>query len=145
LTLGDRIEASAAYDSISNRICVGSYDGIVYCLDRIDGHICWKFQTEDQIKCTAVCFSGHVFVGSHDKQIYCIDIDSGRLIWTRKISDGSIFSSPALSLNRLLVATLDGTVKTSNASTVCISKFFSPCNFYRLSCFALYLAKFLGV
>ena len=120
-SIGDRIESSAAYDSKSNRICVGSYDGIVYCLDRIDGRICWKFQTGDTVKCSAVCFSGHVFVGSYDKQIYCIDTYSGRLIWTRKISDGSIFSSPALSLSRLIVATLDGTVSYLGVATFCLS------------------------
>lgn len=109
--LGDRIEASAAYDPVGNRVCVGCYDGLVYCLDCINGVVCWTFQTEDQVKCTAFCSAGYLYFGSHDKTMYCLELESGNLVWKTQISSGSIFSSPALSLDRLIVATLDGTVR----------------------------------
>lgn len=53
--LPDRIESSAASNDSAEKIFIGCYDGSLYCLCANDGHILWKFQTGNAIKCSPLC------------------------------------------------------------------------------------------
>jgi outer membrane protein assembly factor BamB len=62
----------------------GSADGNLYCLDKSDGSLVWKFKTGDSLKATPT-IAGDVLIASGlDHYVYCIDKRNGTLIWKYK-------------------------------------------------------------
>ncbi|XP_054715509.1 beta-alanine-activating enzyme-like [Uloborus diversus] len=109
----DRIESSACLSACGHYVLVGCYDHQLYCCNVTDGIIKWQIKADAEIKSSpTVSLSNIAYVGSHDKHVYAADVETGELMWKKKISDGSIFSSPAIcdENDSLCVATLDGVI-----------------------------------
>lgn len=77
--------------------------GIVYCLDRRRGTLCWKFDDDGTMRHTisSPCLAGgrlYVGEGMHGNDVckmYCLDADSGRKQW-HFVTGGHIESSPCV-------------------------------------------------
>jgi outer membrane protein assembly factor BamB len=62
----------------------GSADGNLYCLDKRDGRLVWKYKTNDSLKATPTIAGDKLIASGLDHYIYCIDKDTGTLIWKYK-------------------------------------------------------------
>jgi outer membrane protein assembly factor BamB len=89
------IKAAAAYDPDRAQLLVGSFDGIVHCLDEHTGRRNWVYATDNAIYSTPLIVKGRAFICSTDKHLHVVDLDERRCI--RKLNIGSkLFSSPRL-------------------------------------------------
>ncbi|XP_045607602.1 beta-alanine-activating enzyme [Procambarus clarkii] len=111
LLLGDRVESSPIVSRDGRHVYVGCYDSYLYCICIENGQILWKYKTGGEVKSSPVIDDelNLVIFGSHDKKLYCLTAD-GELKWSTKLSHGSVFSSPCVTCNYVLAATLDGVV-----------------------------------
>jgi len=104
-----RIISSPAVVSSKNTVFVGSYDGYLYCLSRLDGKLLWKFKTDGPIVSDpAVTDDGNtVIFGSNDSYVYAVNI-SGKLLWKFKTSS-EVRSGPVISPDKTIyIGSFDG-------------------------------------
>jgi outer membrane protein assembly factor BamB len=59
-------------------VLFGAEDGTMHCLTRADGKLVWKFQIEDQIRCSPTIVSGRAFLVGCDGKLHIIDVDKGK-------------------------------------------------------------------
>ena len=60
----------------TSHVCVGSYDGKVYVIERLTGVVKWSYQTGGPVKSSA-CVNprnGYAYIGSHDHHLYAFSI-----------------------------------------------------------------------
>ena len=68
--------------SIDNdRVYFPSADGNVYCLDKNDGAVIWKFKGKDSFKATPAIFGDKIIASGLDHHLYCLNAKDGSLIW----------------------------------------------------------------
>ena len=67
-----------------NRVYFGSADGYLYCLDKRDGSLIWKFKTEDSLKATPTIAGDRIIASGLDHNVYCLNANDGSLIWQYK-------------------------------------------------------------
>jgi len=85
----------------ADRVYFPSADGNVYCLDKNDGTVIWKFKGKDSFKATPVIFADKILASGLDHHLYCINAKDGTLIWDYEtgfevdgstiVSDGRIY------------------------------------------------------
>jgi len=81
-------------DERGSRVCFGSKDANVYCLDADSGELVWKFRTHGPVTSDPVYYKGNIYIGSDDPVLYVIDGGTGELV-RRIISNGS-FGTPVI-------------------------------------------------
>jgi outer membrane protein assembly factor BamB len=64
-----------------DRVFFPSADGNVYCLNKKDGSVIWKFKGKDSQKATPVIFEEKIIASGIDHHIYCLNARDGSLIW----------------------------------------------------------------
>jgi len=61
-----------------DRVLFGCEDGTLHCLTRADGKQVWKFQIEDQIRCSPTIVSARAFLVGCDGKLHIIDVEQGK-------------------------------------------------------------------
>ena len=108
---GDSINRQAATNA--NHVFFGANDGTVYCLDKVTGHLIWKFTVAEPVPAAFRHFStplvsgDRVFIGSADKTLYCLDAASGELLFTHASSDW-IRARPVATATNVFFASMNG-------------------------------------
>lgn len=84
-----------------DRVYFPSADGNVYCLNKDDGSVIWKFKAKDSFKATPVILKDKILASGLDHHLYCINPADGSLIWDYEtgfevdgstiVSDGRIY------------------------------------------------------
>ncbi len=59
-------------------VLFGAEDGTMHCLNRTDGKEVWKFQIEDQIRCSPTIIGSRAFLVGCDGKLHIIDVDKGK-------------------------------------------------------------------
>src|SRR6266550_4473967 len=75
-----------------DRVYFPSADGNVYCLNRRDGSVIWKYQARDSMKATPVILDDKILASGLDHHLYCLNAKDGSLIWDHETGfeiDGS--------------------------------------------------------
>ena len=73
-------------DEQSHFVLVGTYGGILYCIDLNTGQIQWKYsECKDIIKTRPACHGLQVVFGCHDGFIRCLNILDGTLKWKKEV------------------------------------------------------------
>ena len=67
-----------------DRVYFGSADSYLYCLDKRDGSLIWKFKAEDSLKATPTIAGDRIIASGLDHYIYCLNAQDGSLIWKYK-------------------------------------------------------------
>lgn len=114
----NRLLVAAAHDSAFQNA------GAVYCLNRTDGRLIWRFDADGKMQHTysSPCVSGgRVFIGEgmHANflcKLYCLDADTGRKHWDFT-ANGHIESSPRVEAGRVFFAAGDDGVYCLDAVT----------------------------
>ena len=60
-----------------DRVYFPSADGNVYCLDKNDGSVIWKFKGKDSFKATPAIFGDKIIASGLDHHIYCLNANDG--------------------------------------------------------------------
>src|SRR5437773_3532775 len=64
-----------------DRVYFPSADGNVYCLNRDDGSVIWKFKGKDSFKATPVLVDDKILASGLDHHLYCLNAKDGSLVW----------------------------------------------------------------
>ena len=74
-------EANAEINSCANfyqeNVLFGSQDATLYCLNAASGELVWKFEIQDQIRCSPTLVEGRAFLAGCDGQLHIVDVDEG--------------------------------------------------------------------
>ncbi len=82
------------------RIIVPSYDGNLYCIDRINGQIIWSIK-EGSAKSVSMV-SGNLYYSSNEGYLHLIDVSDGSIKWRVKLPKG-IPTAPSIIQNYVVV------------------------------------------
>ena len=88
-------------------VCLGYYDGRMYCLDAATGQERWRYQTGGPILHSAAIVDGNVYFASQDGYVYAVNAGTAQLVWRFKTGKG-IQNAPCLSDSTLYVGSGDG-------------------------------------
>jgi len=92
---------SPAIDPATERLVIGSNDGVVYAWEFPSLEFAWSFQTgqdtdeQTPVKGTMPVYEGGVFVGSWDNSVYRLDLEDGTEEWSFD-TDGIVMSNPGV-------------------------------------------------
>ncbi|NUE02746.1 PQQ-binding-like beta-propeller repeat protein [Halorubraceae archaeon YAN] len=86
---------STAIDPKTERMAIGSNDGVMYCWEFPSLEPAWEFETGAEIKGTTPMYEGGVFVGSWDGNFYRLDLEDGTETW-RFETGRVIMSNPGI-------------------------------------------------
>ncbi len=132
----DQIESPPA---VSNGVVyVGSGLGLLYALDATGGKEKWKFQAMGEVQCSPAVSSGVVYFTSddgylraldakrsNDHYLHAVDTQSGQEKWKFQTGD-AVYSYPAISDGVVYFESLDGYLRSTNASSVPAAASSSP-------------------
>ena len=66
---------------VGDRVYFQSADSYVYCLNRSDASVIWKFKTTDCAKSAPSVSGDRLVVGNLDHYVYCVNTNDGSLVW----------------------------------------------------------------
>ena len=102
---------------MGDRLIVSGLDHYIYCLDKRDGSLIWKFKTGFEVDCSAAVIDGRVYFGSEDGFFYSLNLDDGTLIYkTERL--GSMEGSFSVVDGRAYIGTEQGDLFCLNLLTV---------------------------
>ena len=84
---GDVCSSPAFYDW---KVYVGANDGFLYCFNKDNGKIIWKFNTGGQMYFTSpVINNGKIYIapGGNVWTVFALDAKSGEIVWEHEVED----------------------------------------------------------
>jgi outer membrane protein assembly factor BamB len=101
--------ARPAVDPETERIVVGTRDGVLRCLSPVDGHIEWEFKTHSRFFAGPTIHEGIVYAPGGDGVLYALRIRNGEKVWEYKAGE-ELVTAPVIEGNALLVASQSDTL-----------------------------------
>ena len=101
---------------VGNRIYVGDYDGVVYCVRSVDGKTLWTYRAGGDVKGAIAYDRGRIFFGAYDGRLYALRASDGKLIWRAQSNrdwfggHGAFYSTPSVAYGRVYLGSTDGHV-----------------------------------
>jgi outer membrane protein assembly factor BamB len=98
---------------VGERIYVGDYDGVVYCLDVADGKTIWTFRAGGAVKGAIAYDRGRVFFGDYGGHLYALRASDGKLVWRAQSNrdwfggHGTFYSTPSVAYSRVYLGSTD--------------------------------------
>lgn len=81
---------------VGDVVYVGSTDGSLYAVNRVDGTQRWKFETRGPIASSPAFHDGLVIIASLDGLVYAVDATSGQSKWTFATKGERRFTAPGI-------------------------------------------------
>lgn len=78
-----------------NKVCFGSRDKNVYCLNAFTGQILWQVQTGGWVDAAPAAANDVLYVGSRGGKFYALDINTGAIKWQYDTGNGGVIVSSA--------------------------------------------------
>lgn len=98
VTLANPVAASIAY---SQSIYVADITGIIYKIDRSDGHIIWQTETGSASWGAVAVSQGSLFVGNSGGEVLSLSVADGAINW--RYDAGNVISAPVLQIGGYVV------------------------------------------
>ena len=101
---------------VGQRIYVGDYNGVVYCLRGFDGQTLWTYRAGGAVKGAIAYNRGRIFFGAYDGRLYALRASDGKLIWRAQSNrdwlggHGQFYSTPSIAYSRVYLGSTDGFV-----------------------------------
>lgn len=93
----------------NDKVYIGSFYGIFYCLDANNGSMIWVFYTGAALDSSPAVYNGKVYFGArYENMTYCLDADNGSMIWSYTIESGIYYSSPAVYNDKVYIGSFGG-------------------------------------
>ncbi len=106
---------------IGDTLVFGSCDSYLYCLNKNNGELIWKYKCGHSIKSSPAIYKGNVYFGSRDNHLHCVSLTDGKLKWKTKIGN-DMDSSPCIINDTIYVGGEDHYIYsfTADSGTVAI-------------------------
>jgi outer membrane protein assembly factor BamB len=90
----------------------GSCAAAIHAIDAADGRVIRKVDLgPDSQVAGGVALSGErAYAGTRDGVLACVDLREGGIRWTNRVVSGELFTTPAVSADRVVTADSDGNV-----------------------------------
>jgi outer membrane protein assembly factor BamB len=108
---------------VGQRIYIGDYAGVVYCLRNSNGKTLWTFKAGGDVKGAIAYDRGRVFFGAYDGRLYALGAGTGKLIWRAESQrdwlggHGAFYSTPSVAYSRVYLGSTDGHVYSFGEQT----------------------------
>ena len=89
-------------DPETERIVVGTRDGMLRCLSPVDGHVEWEFKTYSRFFAGAAIDQGVVYAPGGDGVLYALKVRTGEKLWEYKAGE-ELVTTPVIVGTKLLV------------------------------------------
>ncbi len=100
-----------------NQLLVASCDCSLYCLDRNDGRLLWKYPEAKGAYHSSPAVSGtRVVLGNDDGKLRCVAWRRGEHVWTADLG-APIWTKPLLASGMAVVGTIDGRMAAVSLET----------------------------
>jgi outer membrane protein assembly factor BamB len=115
---GGRINASPSI--FENRVCVSTYAGSIFCLDRRNGRKLWSTYVKrnafsyESFYASASTDGARLYTTSRAGKIVALSAKTGRVLWTYQMS-GWGYATPAVAGGRVYVGGFDGRLRAFRA------------------------------
>ena len=106
-------------------IVFGSNDFNVYCCNKNDGTLIWKFLTEGEVKGSPIidAETKKVYAASFDGNLYCLELYSGKLLWKKKLGI-VLYNNPLIYGDIVFVGSYSGQVSALDKNNGKVKWFF---------------------
>ena len=88
-------------------VVFGGCDSVLYVVGLEDGKLIRSIEVEAPIAASVSISDGVGYVGNMDRAVMAFDIESGDIIWNYRHKNFPYFSSPAITLNHVLIGGRD--------------------------------------
>ncbi len=92
-----------------NYLYIGNRDKFMYCLNKTDGKLVWKYNTGSRVDASPVVVGKRVLVANMRGDLFLMDKESGEPDWTYELGT-AIHANPAVAGSRFYVAGDDGRI-----------------------------------
>ena len=92
-----------------NRVITGNHDKQIYCFDKNNGRLLWKFNTGNRVEASPVIAGNKVLVANMRGDLFILDTASGKQDWTYELG-AAVIGNPAVADRRIAVGANDGVV-----------------------------------
>ncbi len=108
--------ARPAVDPETERIVVGTRDGMLRCLSPVDGHVEWEFKTYSRFFAGAAIDQGIVYAPGGDGVLYALKVRTGEKLWEYKAGE-ELVTTPVIVGTKLLVTSQADTLFVIDTAT----------------------------
>jgi glucose dehydrogenase len=111
---GGRINSSPSV--WGDRLCITTYAGSIFCLDRRNGHKLWDtYVKRDAVRYESFYASPstdgrRLYTVARSGKVVSLDARSGDVVWTQSVG-GLAYSTPAVADGRVFVGSFDGSLR----------------------------------
>ena len=88
-------------------VFIGNRDKYMYCLNKRDGILVWKYNTGSRVDASPVVVENKVLTANMRGDLLLLDIRSGKPVWTYELGT-PVHGNPAVTDDRFYVAGNDG-------------------------------------
>jgi outer membrane protein assembly factor BamB len=92
-----------------DHVFIGNRDKFIYCLNKTNGNLVWKYNTGGPVDASPVIVGNKVLVASMRGDLFLLNSGDGKLEWTYELGT-AVYANPAVVSNRIYVAGDDGRV-----------------------------------
>ena len=99
-----------------NHIVFGSCDSMVHIISRTNGQPIGTIELGEgnEIAGGIALKADQAFTGNRSGDLVCVDINKHRTLWTHSDASGQLFTTPAISSDRVVTVTADGDILCLN-------------------------------
>ncbi len=108
--------ARPAVDPETERIIVGTRDGMLHCLSPVDGKVEWELKTFSRFFAGAAIDQGIVYVPGGDGTLYALRVRNGEKVWEYKAGE-ELVTVPVVLGNKILITSQSDTLFVVDATT----------------------------
>jgi outer membrane protein assembly factor BamB len=108
--------AAVAVDPDTERVIASTRDGVIHCLNPIDGHEEWSFKTYGRPFAGATVADGIAYVPGGDGVLYAVRVVGGEKLWEYRANE-ELVTAPTIVDGKILVASQSETVFSVDRQT----------------------------
>jgi len=95
-----------------DQVYLVGWNGVLYCLNARTGNEIWAQQVTSNVTASPIIANSSIYLTTEQGELFAFDCFSGKRLFYDKLSSSAIQASPLIFNKQLVVAALDGTLKS---------------------------------